>query len=186
MLSEGSVSQWINELRAGNQAAAQQLWDRYFQRLVGLARQKLGGAPRRAADEEDVALSAFRCFCRSAEEGRLPHLLDRHNLWRLLVVITARKASHLVRDEGRQKRGGGRVFSPGTAPDALAEEADINQILDREPTPDFAAQVAEECHRLLARLGDAELESVALWTTCAASSTTSRSRPAPFRRGGSC
>src|SRR5262249_16748472 len=32
-----------------------------------------------------------------------------------------------------------------------------------EPTAEFAAQVAEECRRLLDRLGDAELRSVALW-----------------------
>src|SRR5947209_13371850 len=163
MSSEGSVSQWLSRLRAGDPSAAQQLWERYFHRLVGLARRKLAGRPRRAADEEDVALSAFHSFFRGAERGRFPSLLDRHNLWRLLVAITARKASHLVRDEGRAKRGGGRVFSTGAAAAAPGEEADIDQILDRAPTPEFAAQVAEECHRLLARLGDAELESVALW-----------------------
>jgi DNA-directed RNA polymerase specialized sigma24 family protein len=161
MSSQGSVSQWLAQLRAGNPSAAQQLWDRYFHRLVGLARRKLGNMPRPTGDEEDVALSAFQCFFRSAEQGRLPDLLDRHNLWRLLVVITARKAAHLVRDEGRQKRGGGRVaMAPA---DPLAAEADVEQILGREPTPEFAASVAEECRRLLGRLGDAELESVALW-----------------------
>jgi len=36
-------------------------------------------------------------------------------------------------------------------------------VLGDEPTPEFAAQVAEECQRLLGRLGDAELRSVALW-----------------------
>src|SRR4051794_11084392 len=106
MSSEGSVSQWLRQLRAGDAGAAQQLWERYFHRLVGFARRKLAGLPRPSADEEDVALSAFQSFCRSAEQGRLPHLLDRHNLWRLLLVITGRKAAHLVRDEGRLKRGG--------------------------------------------------------------------------------
>jgi len=85
------------------------LWERYFARLVGLARQKLRSTPRRAADEEDVALSAFDSFCRQAEAGRFPQLLDRDNLWRLLVTVTARKAFHLIRDKNRQKRGGGVV-----------------------------------------------------------------------------
>jgi hypothetical protein len=31
----------------GDPSAAQQLWQRYFQRLVGLARQKLRDVPRR-------------------------------------------------------------------------------------------------------------------------------------------
>ena len=98
---EGSVTRWLHELVAGDQAAAQELWNRYFQRLVGLARSKLRGAPRRAADEEDVALSAFDSFCRGAEQGRFPRLDDRDNLWRLLVVITERKACDLVQHEGR-------------------------------------------------------------------------------------
>ena len=106
---EGSVTRWLHELVAGDQAAAQELWNRYFQRLVGLARSKLRGAPRRAADEEDVALSAFDSFCRGAEQGRFPRLDDRDNLWRLLVVITERKACDLVQHEHRQKRGGGEV-----------------------------------------------------------------------------
>src|SRR5262249_37281756 len=63
MASEGSVSHWIGQLKAGDHAAAQELWNNYFHRLVGLARKKLEGAPRRAADEEDVALSAFTSFC---------------------------------------------------------------------------------------------------------------------------
>src|ERR1051326_8403596 len=106
MASEGSVTHWLGQLRSGDPAAAQQLWERYFQRLVQLARHKLRGVPRGVADEEDVALSAFDSFCRNLERDRWPQLLDRDNLWRLLVVITARKAHHLVRDERRQKRGG--------------------------------------------------------------------------------
>jgi DNA-directed RNA polymerase specialized sigma24 family protein len=38
----------------------------------------------------------------------------------------------------------------------------LEQIVGREPTPEFAAQAAEECRHLLGRLGDPELESVAL------------------------
>src|SRR6516165_3804153 len=106
MASSHSVSHWIGQLRAGDQVAAQHLWEGYFRRLVGLARCKLQGLPRRAADEEDVALSAFASFCHGVECGRFPQLADRNDLWRLLVTITARKAIHLARDERSQKRGG--------------------------------------------------------------------------------
>ena len=164
MPPEGSVSHWIGQLKAGDRAAAQQLWERYYRRLVGLARRRLQGQPRRAADEEDVALSAFDSFCRGTENGRFPQLHDRDNLWRLLVTVTARKAFDLVRDEHRRKRGGGAVLDeaalrrPGAAADA-----ELEQVVGREPTPEFAAQVAEECQRLLAELGDAKLQSIALW-----------------------
>src|SRR5207253_6336257 len=84
----------------------QRLWERYFRRLVGLARRKLQDTPRGAADEEDVALSAFDCFCRGAARGLFPQLADRDNLWRLLVTLTARKALQLTRRQPRPKRGG--------------------------------------------------------------------------------
>jgi RNA polymerase sigma factor (sigma-70 family) len=161
MSADGSVTRWLRPLQAGDPAAAQQLWERYFRRLVGLARKRLRGSPRRAADEEDVALSAFDSFCRHAEQGRFPQLADRDSLWRLLVVMTSRKSAHLLRDEGRRKRGGGATPVGGPASDD--DESVLTQMLGREPTPEFAAQVTEEYERLLRRLGDRELESVALW-----------------------
>lgn len=152
MPSDESVSRWIELLRVGDESAARQIWERYFPRLVGLARQKLANAPRRAADE-DVALSAFGSFCRAAKAGQFPDLLDRDGLWRLLVVLTARKAAHLARDQTWQKRGGGR---------ATEDEEALQEVLSQEPSPEFAAQLAEECRRLLALLGAEELEAIAL------------------------
>jgi hypothetical protein len=76
---------------------------------VPLARAKLQGLPRRAADAEDVALSAFASFCRGAEAGRFPQLAGGDDLWPLLVVITARKALKCLEREHCQKRGGGKV-----------------------------------------------------------------------------
>jgi DNA-directed RNA polymerase specialized sigma24 family protein len=153
MSSGGSVTHWIRELQAGNQLAAQKLWERYFQQLVGLARGRLKHLPRRVADEEDVALSAFDSFCRGAEQGRFPQLTDRDDLWQLLVMLTGRKAAKLVEQECRQKRGGGKVQA----------DVELEQIIGTEPTPEFAAQVADECRHLLTVLEDAELRSIALW-----------------------
>ncbi len=165
MSTVGSVTCWLRQLRAGEQEAFQRLWERYFERLVGLARQKLRGAPGRAADEEDVALGAFDSFFRGASEGRFPQLLDRDDLWQVLVVLAGRKAANLVDHERRQKRGGGKVCvaSDLAAADSAAEGAAFAGLIGREPDPGFAVQVAEECRRLLASLGDDELRSVALW-----------------------
>jgi DNA-directed RNA polymerase specialized sigma24 family protein len=157
--ADGSVTWWIERLKNGDPAAAQKLWEGYFQRMVELARFRLQGMPRRAADEEDVALSAFDSFCRGAGAGRYPQLGDRNSLWPLLVAITGHKAIDRMRHERRLKRGG-----PAPGPGSPAElEADLAQVIGREPTPDFALQVAEECQRLLDRLGDEVLRSVALW-----------------------
>jgi RNA polymerase sigma factor (sigma-70 family) len=165
MSSLGSVTTWVEQLRAGDRAAAQRLWERYFPRLVGLARQKLRGLPRRAADEEDVALSAFDSFCRGAERGRFPRLEGGDDLWALLVVITAGKAIDLRERETRQKRGGGRVGGDSVLDELLGDEdgaAGVGQVVGAEPTPALAAQVAEEFRRLLTLLPGDELRTVAL------------------------
>lgn len=155
-MAQGSVTCWIVQLRAGDRAAADPLWHRYFERLVALARARLLRAPRRAADEEDVALSAFHSFCRAAQRGRFPKLDDREDLWRLLVALTTRKAAHLLRDGSRLKRGGGQS-------DRNGEAVDLDSLATSEPSPDFLAEMAEECRRLLDRLGEDTLRSVVLW-----------------------
>ena len=47
---QGSVTRWIDELKGGDPAAAQPLWDRYYERLVRLARTKLREARRPGGD----------------------------------------------------------------------------------------------------------------------------------------
>jgi DNA-directed RNA polymerase specialized sigma24 family protein len=154
--TEGSVTRWISALKQGDEAAAQGLWEAYFRRLVGLARARLRDAPRRIADEEDVALSAFDSFFRGARAGRFPRLDDRNDLWQILVLITVRKAIDLRNYEGRPSRGKGRVRS---LTELIGEG--LEAIVGDEPTPELAAQLTEEHQRLMEQLGDPILRSVA-------------------------
>jgi RNA polymerase sigma factor (sigma-70 family) len=157
--SDDSVSCWLGPLQRGDEVAARQLWQRYYERLVGLARRKLRDLRHHEA-AEDVALGAFDSFCRGVHQGRFPQLTDRESLWRLLVIITARKAAHHRRDERRLKRGGPNA---GSGPVGDDREATLEQIVSREPTPEFAAEAADQCRHLLRRLGAPELQSIALW-----------------------
>jgi DNA-directed RNA polymerase specialized sigma24 family protein len=162
-----SVSVWMQQLKAGDRdLPVEKLWERYFQRLVGLARHKMAGLPRRVADEEDVALSAFDSFCQGVARGKFPQLDDRDNLWRLLVTITARKVYQLNLTNSCQKRGGNAVLDEA----ALTGPADtgdggigLEQFVATDPTPEFAAQAAEEFAQLLALLPDGDLRSLAQW-----------------------
>jgi DNA-directed RNA polymerase specialized sigma24 family protein len=68
------------------------------------------------------------------------------------------QAARLLRDATRRKRGGGAVVHASALAD---EDSRVAELIEPEPTPEFAARVAEECRRLLDRLGDDELRAVA-------------------------
>ena len=155
---------WIEKLIDGNQRAAQAIWEGYFDKLVRLAKKRLKGIPRRAADEEDVALSAMNSFFRGAEAGRFPRLNDRADLWKLLVKITARKAMAQQRRHFAEKRGAGQVRGESIFENVGESEGErgIAQVVGSEPTPEFAAMIAESCGELIERLGDETLRTIAL------------------------
>jgi DNA-directed RNA polymerase specialized sigma24 family protein len=161
---DNSVTQSIEGLRAGEETAATELWQRYFQRLVGLACKKLGSAPRRVADEEDVALSAFQSFCQGVRDNRFPKLHDRDDLWHLIVRITERKACDQLRGQARKKRGSGLVAGESALRNGRATGggAGIDGLAGPEPTPEFAAEMIEAVDQLFNVLDDRELRRIAL------------------------
>lgn len=162
MASERSVTRWLRELEAGNDEAASQLWRRYFDRLVPLARKRLGPGVCRVADAEDVALSVFRCLYDGALRGQFAQAANRSELWRLLVKMTDHKAIDYARHAKQQKRGGCRVRG-----DSALEFGDDGVATDpidaRQPSPEFLATLAEEHRRLMDLLGEDCLRQIALW-----------------------
>jgi RNA polymerase sigma factor (sigma-70 family) len=169
MSTQGSITRLLGRLDEAavpleRQRAQQEIWERFFQQLVLVARRKLGSAPRRAQDEEDVVISAMDSFYDGAAKGRFPELRDRSGLWPLLVMITARKAYNQLRDERAHKRGGGRVRG-----DSVWQGCGIDEdctglaefAFDDDPTPELAAELSEECNRLLDLLQDEILRKIA-------------------------
>jgi RNA polymerase sigma factor (sigma-70 family) len=148
---EDTSSIWLIVLkgtddRVAMDAAARVLWERYFDQLVRLARRWLRNSRPGIDDAEDVALSAIKSFCHRAAEGKFPRLDDRHDLWRILVTIAARKAAATYRHK-----------SPSTGDDEL-----LNQVIGREPSPELAAEVAEQIRRLLLALPNESYRTIAL------------------------
>jgi DNA-directed RNA polymerase specialized sigma24 family protein len=143
MSSPGSITCWLNGLRAGESLAVLKVWENYFQQMVTLARDRLRLTSRAAADQEDVALSAFNSFCAAVKKGRFPRLNDRHDLWQVLFLLTKRKAIDHIQYEKAGKRDQGKTEPlPGDG----SPGADL---AGREPDPAEAAELAEECRRLL-------------------------------------
>lgn len=165
MTTDTAITCWIEPLKEGDELAAQRIWDQYFEKLVRLARKHLQGLPRRAADEEDVALSAFNSFCNAAAKGRFPRLSERESLWRILITLTVRKAQHLRRDQTRQKRNANRLIdeSPFELPDGNELLSPLDRHADPGPSPELVAEMAEQTQRLLNGLNDPQLRQIAVW-----------------------
>jgi DNA-directed RNA polymerase specialized sigma24 family protein len=159
MSTPPSVTTWLSALKAGDAAAAEPLWQRYFSRLVELAYRHLAPRVRRAADEEDVALSAFADFCAGAVAGRFPRLSSRHDLWQLLMMIAIRHARNLARHETRERRDVRRSVSANVLFDL--PDAGLDRLAGDAPDPALAAEVADQLRYLLTILPGDDLRSVA-------------------------
>jgi RNA polymerase sigma factor (sigma-70 family) len=149
-----SVTRWIERLKADDPRAAGALWERFVQRMLAVARQRLGNAPRRVADEEDVVVAAFERFHHGVRQGRFPRLNDREDLWAILFTLTSRHAARQLRHQRRDKRGQGQVRGDSALADA--------QPVDDEPTPAEAVLLQEDLARLLEALGDESLRRITL------------------------
>jgi len=150
--NEGSVTQWMTLLRAGDEEAAARIWGRFIHRLYALLRSRTQGA---AYDEQDVALSAFHVLCRGLAEGRYPELSNRDELWQLLATIAVRKSHDRFEAETCQKRGGTSVVHAGVG--------DLDKMVSRDGDPELEAVMADQCRHLLDLLQNPRLEQVVLW-----------------------
>jgi DNA-directed RNA polymerase specialized sigma24 family protein len=158
-----TVTGWIDRLKAGDVMAASWLWERYFHDIIRLARLKLGDSPRGAADEEDVAISAFKSLCLRAARGQFRELTDRDDLWQLLVTITIRKAINQRKHQAREKRGGGgvRIEVDRIGGPASPDEAGLEWLAGPELPPEVLAMMDEELRRLFDLLADEKLRRIA-------------------------
>ena len=87
----------------GDEQAATDLYNRYVERLIGLARSRISKKLARHVDPEDVAHSVYRSFFRQAREDR--YTLEKSgDLWRLLAGITVNKVLQQVEKHQQRKR----------------------------------------------------------------------------------
>ena len=155
MDSQNSFQQMMDRLRKGEDAAASQLVGRFSRRLAALARGRLNGQIRQKEDPEDVLQSVFKSFFVRHAEGQFePTGWD--SLWTLLTVIAVRKCAHHAKYFRAARRSVDREL-PEPDGSATGWEA-----LDREPTPDEAAVVADTVEQLMRGLDERGREVLSL------------------------
>jgi RNA polymerase sigma-70 factor (ECF subfamily) len=145
MAASDSFADIMAGLRAGDQAAAREVFQRFVRKLVRLAGSQFDAVLRRKVDPEDVVQSAYKSFFLRYGAGKL-EVHDWDNLWALLTVITLRKCFDRVEYHRAERRDVQReaAAQPGAAGTEPWWEA-----VAREPTPEEAAVLAETVEQLL-------------------------------------
>ena len=159
---EDEITVWMNQLDDQSSQAARKIWEHYYEKLIRYASRKLGDAPRRMVDEEDIVVSAMHSLHRGLRDGRFPDFASRDDLWRILLTITSNKAKKSIRREMTQKRGGGAIRGESIFVRANEDGPGIAGMAGTEPTPEFAEMVSVECDDLIEQLGDPGLKKVSL------------------------
>lgn len=155
-MSENSVTNWMLLLKSGDEDAAQRIWERYFERMCDLARKKLGTDARRAQDEQDVVASAIFALYQGAAADRFRKFKNRDDLWQVLSMIVARKASNVRRSVVVRKETGECDLGQ-----SRFDSRNLQNWLSSEPTPDSLDSFDVHCQELLDQLDD-KLREVAL------------------------
>ena len=145
-MSDPKSHELLDQFLAGNSEAAAAIFDRYVERLLALARTRIGVKLRRRVDPEDVVQSAYRSFFVHAQNSE--YQLDRSgDLWRLLARTTMNKLYGQIEKQTAAKRSIDRE---------VAEEAVLATIADREPKVVDLIAVAEQLTLIMDGLSDDE------------------------------
>jgi RNA polymerase sigma-70 factor (ECF subfamily) len=157
MTGSDSFAALMSDLRAGDEAAAHAVFQRFAGRLIALARERLGDRLARKEDPEDVLQSAFRSFFLRCQDGQLD-FDNWGSLWSVLTLITLRKCSnHLQHFQAARRRIEREV------PRAAGEDSSPDWALtDPEPTPEQAAVLTETMEMLLGQLCGIDREILTL------------------------
>ncbi len=110
-------------VRGGDQDAAQELYDRYARRVLGLVKAKFSKRMQTMTEPEDVVQSIFRSVFRGVQAGNY-NAPEGSTLWNLLAVISV----HKMRKGWRHYTAQCRNFDRNIQLDSLSEmlEADEN------------------------------------------------------------
>lgn len=143
-----SFAQLMAQLQAGQDEAAQKVFQRFAQQLIQLARRQIHCLLGGKVEPEDVVQSACKSFFLSFREGKLV-VRDWNSLWGLLTLMTLRKCADRAEYFRAERRDAAREVAGPPAGSCW-------EPIDREPSPVDAAILAETVEQLLTGLDEDE------------------------------
>jgi RNA polymerase sigma-70 factor (ECF subfamily) len=146
MADETPDQELIARFKAGSESAATELFDRYCERLMCLARRRIGQRMASRIDPEDVIQSAFRTFFSRVRNDEFK-FEGETDLFRLLVRLTVNKTLRQIAHHRAAKRDPNKETGQGTGEDDI-----FSQLTAGEPPPEVEVALLDEFERFLNRL----------------------------------
>lgn len=147
----GSVTQWIEDLRNCDPNAVGHLWERFVNRMIAVANRRLKSSKCRVIEGDDIASQAFHDFFNRNPED-FSKLVNRNDLWKILVVITERRAIDAIRKEETIRRGGN-----------VSRSSDgVELVTSRVNPPDIELMLVEAFEERLGSLDSDLLQQIAV------------------------
>jgi RNA polymerase sigma-70 factor (ECF subfamily) len=146
----------IELLRQGDEGAARQVVEKYLDRLLTLARKRIGARLASRVDPEDITQSVFRTVFARAKDGRLT-FGDEDDLCKLLIKITLHKTLRQVAHHRAAKRDPGKETEQGAQ-----HQERLLALLDREPSPEETVTFMDQFEHLLGELTPTEQRIIEL------------------------
>lgn len=128
-----------------DQEAAAEIFHRYVDRLIALARSRISPRLARRVDADDVVQSACRSFFMRVRDGRLL-FQPGSEFWHLLAAITMHKIFRQLEHHTAGKRSMAREEDDGSDGSVCRISHDA---VAREPAPDEILSFVEEQERAL-------------------------------------
>jgi RNA polymerase sigma factor (sigma-70 family) len=136
----------VSDYQGGDDDAARNLFDKYCERLLRLAKRRIGQRMASRFDPEDVVQSAFRTFFTRVRNDEFS-FAEESDLFKLLVRLTVRKTLRRIEHHRADKRNPEAEIghpSDGTEPFA--------HVAGREPSPEMEVALIDEFERFVSHL----------------------------------
>jgi RNA polymerase sigma-70 factor, ECF subfamily len=132
--------------QAGDENAAREIFERYFERLLALARRRISQRLASRVDPEDVVQSAFRTFFGRYKAGQFT-IQDSEDVCKLLARITVHKTLRQIAFHKAAKRDPSQEAGQGSD-----GQQQLMEVLDREPTPEAVNAFVDQLDHFLKQL----------------------------------
>jgi len=143
---EAMLPEFLERLKSGSESASREVFDRYCERLMLLARRRIGARMSGRMDPEDVIQSAFRTFFVHVQNDEF-QFEKSGDLFKLLVRITVHKALRQIAYHRAAKRN--PAMETGHSDSAYEQ---LQQVAGRERTAEAEVMLIEEFNGFLSKL----------------------------------